>query len=341
MTDYSHSLIIHIKINNSDPICAIDLDQDLLLFGTMLGYCGYYLIKSKEMKIISEIEDEHIFAVQILKDKLSLGVGDEKLIIIEKNINKYKDCIIKEIQNYDDDGDHYKKCENMFCMLKNEFLFLIELNIPKDDEKSVDIRLAKWKIKNWNNNGTIEGNLKISNFWVPFDFDGKLLIYIDFYEKMEKVLKIYSFKDRKFILEKKINDKEDEDYLGHISHIKKLKDERLFLVHSYKLCQIRDLKFNLIKEFEHSGKEIIACDINYNEKDELEIILLDLNCCIFYYLEKDGKEYYLFNLDKLNDITREIKDQKFFSMGYPYFIKKYKKYVAVSADQGLFLFKKI
>ena len=341
--DYSYSLIKHIKIFNSDPICSIDLNDELLLFGTMLGYCGFYMIKSKEMKIISEIEDEHIISTEILKDKLSFGVGDQKVIIVEKkNEKSYKDFTIKEINNYGSEAEHYKKCNNIFSLLKKGYLFSIELNIPNEGEKMIDIRSLPITIKNIFKNKAFNERIKISNFWVPFDFDGQNLVFLDFDKNSKKHLKIYNTKNIKFIMEYNLDDEKNEEYFGHISHVKIINQQKLFLVHSYKYCQIRDFEFKLIHKFEHIGKEIIACDI-FQEKNELQIILLDLNCSVYLYCKKSGKygaEDYLFNLNKLATIEREIKDQKFFSIGYPYFIKKYKKYFAISADQGLFLFKK-
>jgi len=338
--EYSYSLIRHIKIFNSDPICAIDLNDDILLFGTMLGYCGYFLINRKELKIISEIEDEHIVATQIKKDKLCFAVGDQKIIKVEKKDNKYKDCTIKEISNYYDEAEHIKKCDNTFCMIKDDFLFLIELNIPKEEEKSAEKRISHWIIKNYEKDKSFKGDLELSSFWVPFEFDGKLLIYIDFYENNKRYLKIFNFRDKKFILDLKLWEMENDEYLGHISHIKKLDNDKIFLVHNYKYIQIRDFKFKLIKQKEHIGNEILACDIYYNNKNEIEIALLDLSCSIYIYNEKNNCIDYLFNLHKLNSIDREIKEQKFFSLGYPYFIKKSKNYIAVTTDQGCLLLKR-
>ena len=341
--EYSYSLISHIKIFNSDPICAIDLSDELLLFGTMLGYCGFYIIKSREMKIISEIEDEHIISAEILKDKLTFGVGDQKIIVIEKKDDKsYKNYTIKEIKNYVNETEHYKKCDNIFSLLKKGFLFSIELNIPKEEEKIIDIRSLPFTIKNYFKNTEFDNRIEISNFWVPFDFDGEILVFSDFNKNSKNFLKIYNIRLKKFILVYNLDDENDNNHFGHISHVRLINKEKIFLVHSYKYCQIRDFNFKLIQNFEHIGKEIIACDI-YSEKNELQIIILDLNCSVYLYIEKNnkyGSEEYLFNLNKLSTIEREIKDQKFFSMGYPYFIKRYKEYLAISADQGLFLFKK-
>ena len=336
--EYGYSLIKQIKIYNTDPICSIDLNEELLLFGTMLGYCGYYLIKPKEKLVkISEKEDEHITATQIMKNKLYIGVGDEKIIVIEKNENKYNN--IKEVFNYEDDSDHFKECERTFCMLKDNYLFSIILNIPKEDEKTAKTNRCDWTIKNIENEKSFNGEMDISNFWAPFDFDGKLLIFVEFLSEEKRCFDIYSFRDKKFL--KKIKLWKQKENIGHISHAKFFgeNNKKIFLVHSYKKCQIRNIEFKLIKEFEHEGEEIIALDINYKNKGNLEIILLDINCSVYLYKEKENDEKYLFNLHKLNCIDQQIKQQKFFSMGYPYFIKFCKNLIAVTTDQGCFLLK--
>ena len=334
-----YSLIKHIKINNSDPICSIDLKEDLLLFGTMLGYCGYFLIKPEEKLVkISEREDEHICATQIRKNKLYIAVGDEKVIIVEKSEKSEKNRIINEINNYEDDSDHFKVCEKTFCMLKDDFLFSIELKIPEEGEQKASKNDCDWSIKNLERRKTYKGTINISNFWAPFDFDGKFLIFLEFLNEGKRTFDIYSLYEEKFY--KQINLWEEKDYIGHISHAKFFGESKnIFLVHSYKICQIRDFNFKLIKEFEHKGKEIIACDVYLNKNRNLEVILLDITCDVYLYKEKYNDEEYLFNLHKLYCIDQQFKQQKFFSMGYPYFIKIHKKLIAITTDQGCFLLK--
>lgn len=337
--EYGYSLIKQIKIYNTDPICSIDLNEELLLFGTMLGYCGYYSIKPKEeLIIISEKENEHITATQIQKNKLYIGVGDEKVIVVEKSANNNNNKI-NEVFNYEDDSDHFKVCERNFCMLKGNLLFIIELNIPKDEDKTANLSHCNWRIKNIENKKSFEGQIEISNYWVPFDYDGKLLIFVEFLSEGKRCFDIYSCYDKKFL--KKIKLWEESDNIGHISHAKFFgeKKKKIFLVHSYNKCQIRNIEFKLIKEFQHKGDEVIACDVYYKGKGNLEIALVDINCDVYLYKEKEGDEIYLFNLHKLNCIEEQIKQQKFFSMGYPYFIKIYKNLIAITTDQGCFLLK--
>ncbi len=45
---------------------------------------------------------------------------------------------------------------------------------------------------------------------------------------------------------------------------------------------------------------------------------------------------YILNLENL-DIDQVIKDQKYFSMGYPYYIKVSKQHMAISSDYGCIL----
>ena len=338
--EVDYTFIKQIKIFNSDPICAIDLNSELLLFGTMLGYCGYLIIKTKELFTVSEIEDEHIIAAQIKSNKLCFAVGDEKLIILEKINPKYNNYITKEIKNYGDEAAHYKKCDNIFCMLSGDYLFSIELKIPKEEEKAVDERYSEWKIRNTEKKSSFKGKIIISNYWVPFDFDGYNLIYIDFLQEHKRRLKIFNFVERKFILELNLWEMENE-FFGHISHIRKLNNNKIFLVHSYKLCEIRSMDFKLLKNFEHKGSEIIACDFYYNSKNQIEIVLLDIDGSVYVYNESDNYELYKFNLNKFNFIKKKIKDQKFFSLGYPYYIKKHNKLYAITTDQGCFLIKNI
>ena len=336
--EHGYSLIKQIKIYNTDPISSIDLTDEVLLFGTMLGYCGYYIIPEEKLIKISDREDEHIFTTLIKKNKLYIGVGDEKLMIVEKNPNKK---IVNEVQNYDDESDHFKVCEKTFCMFYDNLLFSIELNIPKDDDKKAYINQCDWSIKNIERQKAFKGRMEISNFWCPFDFNGKYLIFIDFLNNEKRRFNIYSFYEEKFLQKIKLKKcEENKENIGHISHAKFCGKDKIFLVHSYKICQMRDYNFKLIKEFTHQGNEIIAIDIYINKKENAEIILLDINCDVYLYKEKENNEKYLFNLHKLYCIEERIKQQKFFSMGFPYFIKFHKKFIAITSDQGCFLLKK-
>jgi hypothetical protein len=168
---------------------------------------------------------------------------------------------------------------------------------------------------------------------------------------------------------------EIEEKIGHISHLKIIKNDKIFIVRDYNICEIRSFKFELIKRLNIKSKEILNFDILFNDigedkrenksedksennksEDKSEnknikennndnheneffyLILLDIDCNIILYNSKEDKSEILFNLETDNlNIDKDIKEQKFFSFGYPYYIRMTKKYIAVSSDYGCIL----
>ena len=114
----------------------------------------------------------------------------------------------------------------------------------------------------------------------------------------------------------------------------------MFLVRDYNICEIRDMNFELKKYFNYKGNEILAFDTIFTEEnnfESLKIIVLDIECNVFIYSYRRDKMELLFNLNQLEGIEQIIKDQRFFSMGYPYYIKVSKQYMAISSDYGCVL----
>jgi tRNA U34 2-thiouridine synthase MnmA/TrmU len=63
-------LIEFINIRYADPISAIDLKDNYLLFGSMLGSITFYIIDQKKLFHISDTEDEYISGVKIKENIL-------------------------------------------------------------------------------------------------------------------------------------------------------------------------------------------------------------------------------------------------------------------------------
>ena len=333
-----------ITLRYADPICAIDLTDKYLLYGTMLGTAACYLINQKKLITLSETQDEHISGVKIQENKdnqrdnkFFVCVGDEKMFIYN-SINENDNEIPKysEIKNYDNENDHFQKCEKCFTMLKNDYLVRTFIEFPIDTKTDSSFYDTPISIKNINNlSEEKKATIRTTNYCVPFDFDGKNYIFIDFLEEKKRDLKIYNFDDNNLRTIEIYKFKE----MGHISLLKILKNDLIFLVRKYNICEIRDLDFNLKRYFNYSGNEILAFDVMYTDENDFEtlkIIVVDLNCNVISYNYKTNKEEYLFNLYDLK-IEQVIKDQRFFSMGYPYYIKMSKQYLAISSDYGCLL----
>ena len=112
-------LVRYITLRYADPICAMDLSDKYLLYGTMLGTAACYLINQRKLITLSETQEEHVSGVKIFENKenqkdnkLLICIGDEKILSfnsISENmteIPKYE-----EINNYGNENDHYRKCD--------------------------------------------------------------------------------------------------------------------------------------------------------------------------------------------------------------------------------------
>ena len=83
------------------------------------------------------------------------------------------------------------------------------------------------------------------------------------------------------------------------------------------------------------NKKIIEDKHNNNS---LSIITLDIDGNVNCYNNKEEKT--LFNLYDINDISIDIKNKSFFSMGYQYYIQTNNNFFSISTDYGCFIIKK-
>ena len=79
---------------------------------------------------------------------------------------------------------------------------------------------------------------------------------------------------------------------------------------------------------------------NRREENKLNyaIITLDIDGDVNKYENK--REEKLFNLYEINGINQDLKDKKFFDMGYMYFIKTNLNFFCITTDLGCFIIKK-
>ena len=340
-------LVRYITIRYADPICAIDLNDKYLLYGTMLGTAACYLINQKKLTTLSETQEENVSGVKIQENKenqkdnkLIVCVGDDKILLynsLGENLNEIPKY--EEIYNYQSENEHYKKCEKCFAMLKNNYLVRTFIEFPNEVKTPSQIYSTEISIKNLSNlnEKEIETNIDMSNYCVPFDFDGEKYVFIDFLEEKKRMFEIYDIKAKNHILNFEIEKYKEK--IGHISLLQLLKNDTMFLVRDYNICEIRNLQFDLLRIFNINRNEILAYDVLYLNEDDNEnfvIYLLDLKCNVIQYSYKYNKVKRLINLENL-DIDQVIKDQKYFSMGYPYYIKVSKHYMAISSDYGCIL----
>ena len=206
------------EIRYADPITSLDLTDNYFCFGSMLGLCQYYIINSSTLIKLSEKQEEFISGIKISKENLYICIGDWKIkkyiLNSEENINNNTSKeIAAEIDNYQNELIHQDNCENSLTFLSNNFLIRNIISFPKSPNDDV-----------------------------PFDFDGKNYIIIDFIEKGKRIFYVYDvvLKEMKQNIEIETI---KENKLGHISHLKIIKNDMIFIVQNYSFCEIR--KFDL------------------------------------------------------------------------------------------------
>ena len=340
-------LVRYITLRYADPICAIDLNDKYLVYGTMLGTAACYIIDQKRLITLSETQDENVSGIKLQENKenpkeskLFVSIGDDKIILynsIGENLNEIPKY--EEIYNYQSENEHYKQCEKCYTMLKNNYLVRTFIEFPNEVKTPSNLTSTEILIKNLLklNEKETQVNIDMSNYCVPFDFDGDKYVFIDFLEEKKRMFEIYDIKNQNYILNFELEKYKEK--IGHISLLQLLKNNTMFLVRDYNICEIRNLQFDLLKVFNLNQNEILAYDIYYQREDDPEsfiIYLVDIKCNIIQYSYKNNKVKLLLNLEDL-DIDQVIKDQKYFSMGYPYYIKVSKHYMAISSDYGCIL----
>ena len=345
------------EIRYADPITSLDLTDNYFCFGSMLGLCQYYIINSSTLIKLSEKQEEFISGIKISKENLYICIGDWKIkkyiLNSEENVNNNTSKeIAAEIDNYQNELIHQDNCENSLTFLSNNFLIRNIISFPKspnDEPITKDVLFYIKNIFHESIDNDFYGKYKLSNYCVPFDFDGKNYIIIDFIEKGKRIFYVYDvvLKEMKQNIEIETI---KENKVGHISHLKIIKNDMIFIVQNYSFCEIRKFDLTLVKKLNINCQEILAFDMLFenqenlmdysnerlvNERDIKYIVLLDIEANIILYDYNLDKSEILFNLEKTQlGIDKDIVDQKFFVFEYPYYIKISPHFIAITTDYG-------
>ena len=369
MENKKSQIIKFIELRYADPISSMDLTDEYLLYGTMLGATKFYIINDQKLICLSDTQDEFIIGVKINENKLYICIGDVKIYQYYVGNEEEKRSPDFEIKNYESEKQHEEKCENCLSIFTNNYLIrnYIDYSSSKQKEENEEEEENEKHSKNNectdvsfknifdnDNRKIIERKIKMSEYSVPFDYDGKNFIFIEFSSPNHRTFHVYDV-DTQEMKDIEIEQISNE-HIGHISHLKIINDDLLFIVRDYNICEIRNFKLEIQKKLNIKASEILAFDILYGEKIEenksdvntdanknndeeiLYIVLLDIDCNVFLYNYKEDKNELLINLEKEEKgIDKDIKGQGFFLLNYPYYIKISKKYIAISSDYGCIL----
>lgn len=274
-------VIKFLEIRFADPISSLKLiNNNYVVTGTMMGRVNLYNILENKVINLCELNSENIsdIAYNEKEKNIYIGVGDEEIKVF--SLKQLSTDTIPENNSicvYDSDLIHTNNCENAFILLSPESLFRIQL--PQIDEGTLKIATleSQYEIKyfneleDYNKSEHIKNALPTTNYTVPFDFDGKRFLWVEFLSSTQRNICVANIpllstdKPYKCDLNKAI---------GHICQAKLLPNNRIFIVHTLNKCEIRalDEKFSLLEQFEHIGEEVLAVDICIKEEKEVDKI---------------------------------------------------------------------
>ena len=237
-------------------------------------------------------------------DMINICIGDLEIIHLENmsTFNKNDENSTynySKLRNYKTENDHLEYCESALCFLKNS-CFLIIFTKLAEFEDNLEISEISYENKNLSSGEIIKGEIKLSNYIVPFDFNGDMFLFVDYHSKDDKFIGIEytsSLKPRYIYNLKK------KKQFGHISHMKIMSDEMIFLVRNEIQCEIRYLNddFEIIEKYEHLGTEVISCCFFYQENGESLIELIDDNSEYEANIKKQKEELNKSNGEKKED----------------------------------------
>ena len=201
-------------------------------------------------------------------DKINISIGDFEVICLNNmsnfNINDENSTYeYFKIKNYKNDSQHIKYCEQSTCMM-NSSNYLIIFTDYGDFNSKIYFDNFKYRSRNLRTFKAKSGKIEMSNFSVPFDFDGDRFLFLDYRTKEIRRICIHSVLNDKNIYEYNIS-----KAFGHISHMKLIssEDNKIFLCRNNNQCEIHlmDDNFTCIQSWDHIGKDVISSFVYIKE----------------------------------------------------------------------------
>ena len=203
------------------------------------------------------------------EDIVILSIGDFEIIKLENmktfNINDESTSYnYTKIKNYNNENEHIKYCENATSMMTSTNYLLLKTEFG-DFEHQVSFQTFTYENKDLSDFNVVKGEIEMSNFSVPFDFDGDLFLYLEFISKKTRKITVFSTLNKCVLFTKII----DEDF-SHVSHMRFLGKNKIFLCKDLVDCEIRNLNenFELIEKWTHIGKDIEAVNVRKIKANE-------------------------------------------------------------------------
>ena len=270
---------------------------------------------------------ENICCISYYNDILNFSIGDLELIHCEKISSFYGNDIsmahnYRRAFIYENDNIHSEFCENCSCFMTINN-FLIVFSYYCDFNWPLRINPVKYDNRNLYTGEIISGIITMSNYNVPFDFDGDNFLYLEYYEDSTRSINIYkTLKDKK-----KFKYYLDKNF-GHISHMKLLPDNCIFLCRNQFICEIyKYKKYNIDYEEKNCKIDDLILLSSWVHNPNKEIISSNVYI-LGSKLSYEYKSYYKFNKNESYknskfQIKKDNKNNKYLNLNHSSIIHNY------------------
>ena len=254
---------------------------------------------------------ENICCISLFNDILNFSVGDFELVHCEKITSFYGNDIsmthnFRKIKIYESDQTHSDFCENCSCLMSTNN-FLITYSYYSDFNWPLRINTIKYQNRNLKTNEFINGYIKMSNYNIPFDFDGDNFLYIDFIDESKRSINILQTLTNKikfkYLLDKKF---------GHISHMKFLPENCIFLCRNLCVCEVYKYKFNEININDNNFILLNMGVHNYNKEIISSNVYIPGNKISYEYRKNNYDKKDIYKNSQIKKGNKKLNNKNYF-----------------------------
>jgi hypothetical protein len=291
-----HSFYSLVDIRFADPVSALALSENLLILGTMMGRIAMYHLPDKTTTLLAELSSENITGITFeSQDTFNIAVGDEE--VLKYKLSQGSPPDLYRLKNYDNESNHKNRCDSCFTLLSNQFALLIYLQHSGENELNIGMQPTSVRMKNILTNTMDDFMIDMTNYSVPFDFDGGRFAWVEFLSEKERNICVYYFETNQkwfYTMNKEF---------GHISHCKLLPNNKLLIVRKLNEVEIRECEkdFKCMVKFKHIGDEVISLDYYINSS---KILVNELELDNVQVVNNKNDQYIKIPADK-NSMPRE------------------------------------
>mmetsp|Transcript_3683 Transcript_3683/g.7875 ORF Transcript_3683/g.7875 Transcript_3683/m.7875 type:complete len:380 (-) Transcript_3683:116-1255(-) len=365
------SLEAFIDIRFADPVVALTLNFEALVYGSMMGRVLHYQFATGRERVVCEREDECIRGAWISVDNcLYYAVGDLRGVVMQNPELSYSSSQVVEPGKV----HTVTSCPYTLVVMHEDIMALLTLDSasPAEQLAALPAQHALHLTKLSTEVHDVCPKARFPPQSMPFDFDGKRLLWMNWTPEGTRVIRLLELNPFK---ETALDNYPTS--FGHITHAK-LQSESVIFVRSHRqlvqfyisnptkqamfgihtadivavcISTVHSLDIQSRKppphfqvgldvarlENQSQLDDLVEDSINPGGRKETVIVSVDENGFIKVWHEFEEKE--LIHINEMNELNAEFRQAQYFSMGYPYLVRCFAPRIAISTDHGVLVIK--